>query len=154
MSSVPSGHDAPEEVNMPDLKARDPRIPKSLPVIFLHGDSPVKAYARDISRGGLFVATGNPLGGGEQFTLRLQLPGHEETLTLSCEVAWSREEEGRTGGGMGVRFLEIPREHEALLQPFVSTLERMDIKPFQMSEKDNRILGEYLRNVQENLPSR
>ena len=139
---------------MPDLASRDPRIPKTLPVVFQQGASWVKAYARDISRGGLYVVTESPFRRGDRFTLRLQLPGQEEKMNLSCEVAWTRKEEGRAGTGMGVKFLEMPAEHEALLKPFVTTLERLDLKPFKTSEKDNRILQDTLRDVQQRPPSR
>lgn len=139
---------------MPDPTPRDPRIPKSLPVSFQQGASRVKAYARDISRGGLFVVTENPRSRGDRFTLKLQLPGQEQDMSLSCEVAWTHHEEARAVTGMGVKFLELPAECEALLKPFVTTLERQDRKPFRMREKDSRILRDSLHEVRQRPPSR
>ena len=137
---------------MPNLTPRDARIPKCLPVVFQQGASWVKAYARDISRGGLFVVTKNPRRRGERLLLKLQLPGLEEVMSLPCEVAWTRQEEGQAVTGMGIKFLETPAEHEALLKPFVTTLERLEAKRFRMSEKDNRILQDSLRDIPKRPP--
>ncbi|MEW6664585.1 MAG: TIGR02266 family protein [Thermodesulfobacteriota bacterium] len=139
---------------MPDIMPRDARIPKCLPVTFQQGTDWVKAYARDISRGGLFIVTKNPLQRGDRLTLRLQLPGQDEEMSLSCEVAWIRHEEGQAVTGMGVKFLERSAAHDAVLKPFVTTLERLDVKPFRMSEKDSRILQDCLRDMQQKPPSR
>jgi uncharacterized protein (TIGR02266 family) len=152
MGWVPSRHCEIKEVEMPDLSPRHARIPKCLPVTYQQGASWVKSYARDISRGGLFVVTKNPLHRGDRFTLKLQLPGQEDDMSLSCEVAWTRREEGRAGTGMGVKFLETHAQHEALLKPFVTTLERLDVKHCTMSEKDTRILQDTLRDMQQ-MPS-
>jgi uncharacterized protein (TIGR02266 family) len=70
-------------------------------------------YARNISCGGLFVATVNPREPGEQFDLQVTLPPAAQlTLRCRCEVVWKRhfERKGKHEPGMGLRFLDLPQE--------------------------------------------
>jgi uncharacterized protein (TIGR02266 family) len=95
---------------------REPRAQKTLSLAFRDRNAFVKAFASNVSAGGLFVRTRNPLPVGERFLLKLQLPGITEPLEIQCEVSWSRggEAEGEPAG-MGLRFLEMsPDERQAL----------------------------------------
>jgi uncharacterized protein (TIGR02266 family) len=68
-------------------------------------------YARNISCGGLFIATVNPREPGDQFTLQLTLPTPaQHTLQCRCEVVWKRHfaQGNRHEPGMGLRFLDLP----------------------------------------------
>ncbi|MCF8061031.1 MAG: TIGR02266 family protein [Deltaproteobacteria bacterium] len=97
---------------------RGPRAQRTLSLAFRDRNAFVKAYSTNISSGGLFVRTRNPLPKGERFVLKLQLPGVPDPLKIECEVAWSRAAGGETGGesaGMGLKFLEMsPDERQAL----------------------------------------
>jgi len=86
------------------------RIPKALTLSFKDRDAFIRAYTGNVSAGGLFIKTENPLGPGRQFNLKLQLPGIEKTMQMKCEVVWSRKRESSTPekpSGMGVKFAEI-----------------------------------------------
>jgi uncharacterized protein (TIGR02266 family) len=100
------------------------RATKSLSLTFKDRQAFVRAYATNISSGGLFIKTERPLPRGEEFFLKLQLPDIEEPLKISCEVVWSRKPTDYEKGppGMGVKFR-------------------------QMSGKDRQILDEYLKEV-------
>jgi len=135
---------------MSPVPHRAPRVPKSLAVIFKDAHHSVKACARDISMGGLFISTENPLTQGEKFSLELQLPGHLELMDIKCEVSWVRKQSGDTEAslaGMGVKFLELTKKNKELLNSYTKTLEKLGIKVFKMSEKDNKILQQYLKTT-------
>ncbi|MBW1729399.1 MAG: TIGR02266 family protein [Deltaproteobacteria bacterium] len=102
------------------------RIPKALSLIFKDRDSFVRAYTGNISTGGLFIKTENPLRPGRQFLLKLQLPGLKEPLQIQCEVVWARKREGGASDkppGMGVKFCEISEKDYQLLKQYVAGLE-------------------------------
>ena len=70
-------------------------------------------FAKNISRGGLFIATVRPREPGEQFDLELTLPTPEPLVIRSrCEVVWKRHfaRKGTFEPGMGLRFLGLPEE--------------------------------------------
>jgi uncharacterized protein (TIGR02266 family) len=76
-------------------------------------------YARNLSRGGAFIATVNPRDIGEQFDLHLTLPPSAGLiLRCRCEVVWRRqfEQVGKPEPGMGLRFLDLPQETAAALE--------------------------------------
>jgi len=129
---------------------RDARIPKTLAVTYQDGESFIKAYAKDISSGGLFISTDNPLKQGEKFHLKLQIPGLLDPMDIKCEVAWARKQEGDTSEasiGMGVKFFELTDENKELLQPYIKTIAKLGVKTLDMSEKDENILKEYLKTI-------
>jgi uncharacterized protein (TIGR02266 family) len=78
----------------------------------------VRSFTGDISTGGLFIITENPMAQGDRFVLKLHLPKLDTPLNIESEVAWSRMREGREDPrpvGMGVKFLRMdPREAQRL----------------------------------------
>jgi uncharacterized protein (TIGR02266 family) len=98
------------------------RTLRKLNLTFKDRETFIKAYSDNISTGGLFVRTGNPLPKGERFTLNLQLPGVREPLQVNCEVAWARSgQSGHSGGkaGMGLRFVEMKGPDRRTLHQYV-----------------------------------
>ena len=102
----------------------EPRLPKTLSLSYQDHPSFMKAYTGDVSSGGLFLRTDNPLAEGETFLLKLSLPNLPDPLKINCDVIWSRKKEDsspKKPAGMGVQFGE-------------------------MSEKDRKALTLYLQN--------
>ena len=66
----------------------------------------------NLSRGGMFLITTNPLEEGTELSLRFSLPGEKKPMEFTGEVIWAREEEegGNLAPGMGIRFLRIDEE--------------------------------------------
>lgn len=67
-------------------------------------------YAKNISRGGIFIATLKPREPGEEFMIELTLPMVPRyTLRCRCEVVWTRHFQRKDSNepGMGLRFLEL-----------------------------------------------
>lgn len=100
----------------------DARIPQALSLTFKDRDAFVRAYAGNISAGGLFIKTENPLGPGRQFQLKLQLPNAQKSLEIKCEVVWSRQRETSTPDkppGMGVKFSEIAEKDYKFIKRYI-----------------------------------
>jgi len=82
-------------------------------------------YARNLSPGGLFIATVSPREPGEQFDLQVTLPASARfTLRCRCEVVWKRHfaRGGKSEPGMGLRFLDLPRETAEALELWLRRL--------------------------------
>jgi len=84
-------------------------------------------YARNISSGGLFIATVKPRAPGDQFDLQVSLPASAGfNLHCRCEVVWRRlfEQERMRDPGMGLRFLDLPAESAAALDSWLRSIAR------------------------------
>ena len=67
-------------------------------------------YAKNISRGGLFIATVKPREPGESFEIELTLPMKPRyTVRARCEVVWKRHYQRKDSNepGMGLQFLDL-----------------------------------------------
>lgn len=70
-------------------------------------------YAKNLSRGGLFVATLKPRQVGEEFILEMTLPFPEPlAVRCRCQVVWLRSFRRKSSlePGMGLRFLDLAED--------------------------------------------
>jgi uncharacterized protein (TIGR02266 family) len=100
----------------------EPRAQKTYSLSYKDRKAFLKAYTANVSTGGLFILTDNPLPEGEQFTLHLQLPGLPEPLKIKSKVSWTRSE--KRGGetkppGMGVAFTEMSDKDYQLMKKYL-----------------------------------
>jgi uncharacterized protein (TIGR02266 family) len=101
------------------------RIPETLSLSYKDGQSYIEAYTDNLSRGGLFIKTANPLEQGQKFLLKLQLPGLSDPMKIQCEVAWVRKQrtESMAGSeGMGVKFDEMDPKVKEKLDHYIQAL--------------------------------
>jgi len=68
-------------------------------------------YSKNLSRGGMFITTVNPLEPGSRVTVDIPLPPpHQDSVRCECEVVWKRPY--RSGSpyepGMGLKFIDLP----------------------------------------------
>jgi Tfp pilus assembly protein PilZ len=88
----------------------------------------------NVSRGGAFVATPEPVAPGRRVLLEIDLPSGDSIQTIA-RVAWSRVQlaEGGTDEkvGIGVEFLGGSPEHLAALERYVSRTARASRRPLQ-----------------------
>jgi uncharacterized protein (TIGR02266 family) len=104
-------HDNPlfsQEQKSQRRATRAPLIVEKIPCA--DGRKTLFGYAKNISRGGLFIATVKPRDPGEEFMIELTLPkdsGH--TFRCRCVVVWKRHFQRKVVNepGMGLRFLEL-----------------------------------------------
>ena len=87
---------------------------------------PLFGYAKNISRGGFFIASINPRKPGESFKIFFQIPGTgpgtEIKVRCKCEVVWARKysKTDKLEPGYGVRFIDIPDDIAEAIDGWVS----------------------------------
>jgi uncharacterized protein (TIGR02266 family) len=93
----------------PKLARAHTRYPSAVPVHlrFAGWKRLETLFAKDISRGGMFLRTDTPLAAGQRVALTLSLPDGS-TLDLDAEVARAVEPAPGVVAGMGLRFAEMP----------------------------------------------
>jgi len=103
----------------------EPRAPITLKVEYKRLNSFFADYTKNISRGGTFIRTGNPLSIGTEFMFLLAIPTLDDPLSLRGKVQWvvteddaSEEEEA----GMGIGFVY---ESEAERDKIAHTVEEL-----------------------------
>lgn len=70
--------------------------------------------AHDISEGGIFISTPEPVHPGSTVDIEVYL-SPEETITLKGTVRWVRkQEEGDKKAGMGIQFIPTSKEIDKL----------------------------------------
>jgi len=108
---------------VPSLETRTQKI---LPLVFSDGEKSYRAHTVDISAKGLFIVTENLLSTGQDFFIKLQIPGVSEHLQIRCEVLWSRERKSNQPKrlpGMGVKYSKISKKDYKVLRDFVAIKE-------------------------------
>lgn len=76
--------------------------------------------ARNLSRGGLYVETSNPLELEREVRLRFALPAQSQQYCPTAQVVWRSERDtDEVVMGMGLRFLEIDCAEERQLDDYV-----------------------------------
>ena len=79
-------------------------------------------YAKNISKGGMFISSVNPHTPGEQFRVELSLPVPiDQQVQCTAEVVWKRKfvPNGPYGPGMGLRFLDLPDDMAEAIDDWV-----------------------------------
>jgi Tfp pilus assembly protein PilZ len=70
-------------------------------------DSPIVAFTRDISTGGIFIETEQDFEIGEKLTVVLQSPTTWQPLTLNAEVCRIDAGSERKKRGVGLHFVDM-----------------------------------------------
>ena len=82
---------------------------------------------KSIGVGGLFVATDGSFHVGERLAVRFTLSELDHSISVSAEVRWIREGQGRASG-MGLRFVRLPLVSAVAIQEFLRKLDE-DLTP-------------------------
>lgn len=95
---------------MTDERRRADRHPIELKIEYKKQNAFFSDYSHNISKGGTFIATSQPLPVGTQFKFRLAIPGLEKDFELNAEVMWVRGPDlvgagDRQPAGMGIKFI-------------------------------------------------
>ena len=107
MSEVESPGYAAEQKNK-RRSTRSPLIVEKIPIE--DGYKTFFGYAKNISRGGLFIATVKPREPGESFTIEMTLPlKPPHKIRCQCEVVWKRlfQKNDKFEPGMGLCFVGL-----------------------------------------------
>jgi uncharacterized protein (TIGR02266 family) len=106
------------------ISRKHPRIQKVLALSYEDHNGFIEAYAGNISQGGLFIKTKSPLEPGEEFLLKLKLPGISNPLIIDCKVVWTKKggEKTKQPPGMGVKFSKLDPDDYTVLRGYLKTV--------------------------------
>jgi len=102
------------------------RLEHELPVAYRTVDGFITDWATNLSRGGMFINSRNPLPVGTTVRIILQLPGAPVPFDLRGRVIRVQEFDNPTNQvpGMGVEFVDVTDELRDRIQRFVEQLRR------------------------------
>jgi type IV pilus assembly protein PilZ len=88
------------------------RTPIVIQINYHAVDNFLRDFADDLSIGGMFIATTNPLEPGTKLILEFMLPGYNYPIRVKAEVIWSRTKLTKLTStdqtrGMGVKFIDL-----------------------------------------------
>jgi type IV pilus assembly protein PilZ len=86
-----------------ESQRKDPRTPIELEVTYRRLNRFISDYTRNVSKGGMFVASDEPLPVGTRVVFHLRIPGRQAPFELTGEIVHAGDARG--GSGMGVRFV-------------------------------------------------
>jgi uncharacterized protein (TIGR02266 family) len=86
------------------------------------GPSRVRKSMANISTGGLFIRTEEPLGPGTRMVVRFELPNRHRVIAVS-RVCYAKK-----GAGLGVEFLGLDDEDRAEIETYIATLKTKEEK--------------------------
>jgi type IV pilus assembly protein PilZ len=105
---------------MQDRRA-DPRAPVELEVHYRSAQEFLSAYTLNVSGGGVYIKTKEPLPLNQVVHLRFTLPGIARVFNLQGLVVWTNPHPSRSSfpSGMGVKFMNLDPEGKKLIAGFV-----------------------------------
>jgi type IV pilus assembly protein PilZ len=96
-----------------------PRIDTSLEIAFRTSGVNRYSYMLNISSGGLFIKTDQPLSIDVELEMSIQLPDDPEIMDIAGRVVWTKPESHAFPAGMGIQFVNMPKEYRQKIQSFV-----------------------------------
>jgi uncharacterized protein (TIGR02266 family) len=108
----------------------DDRVEGILRVEFADASS---GSADELSPGGMFIRTPNPMELGEQFALKLQMPDGGEPVEVACKVIWTNrygQETKHLHRGMGVKFLNLADGVQERIEKYIKSQRNFSGKNF------------------------
>jgi uncharacterized protein (TIGR02266 family) len=126
---------------------RQPRLPISLEVAYRTAGAFLVSYSINLSKGGIFIETAQPLEPGEQLTLRFDVPGAGE-LEVAGMVAWVRQQSADgLPDGMGIQFDELDSRWGDVIDEMVRGFVGLTVLVVAASPDRLALLGRYVRSI-------
>ncbi len=85
-------------------------------------DNEIFGQTNNLSSGGVFIRTPNPLDLGEQFLLKLNMVDGQDPIEVTCKVIWTNKygkENKDLHRGMGVKFINLPPEAQKRVDDYL-----------------------------------
>ena len=102
-------------------------------------------FADDLTPGGVFIRTANPMELGEQFLLKLHMSDGGGPIEMACKVIWTNKygkESQHLRRGMGVKFLNIAGDLQKRVEEFIKSQRKEDPSPRERRGSPGGIDGE------------
>ncbi|HHH30878.1 MAG TPA: TIGR02266 family protein [Polyangiaceae bacterium] len=106
----------------PSSRRSSLRVPSQMAISFESAGDFYKAYLRNISEGGVYIATQEDLRMGDRFLLTVTVGDGYEQVTLNVEVVWVNKQPSPGSGldpGVGVAWLDLTPDKKALIKRVV-----------------------------------
>jgi type IV pilus assembly protein PilZ len=102
-------------------RREEPRVDVDIEVRYRTAQEFLSAYARNISGGGIFVRTPQPLPLNHSVRLRFTLPGIAHRFEVKGIVVWSNPASSRSSlpSGMGIKLVDLDPHSRGLIAEFV-----------------------------------
>lgn len=126
---------------------RQPRLPISLEVAYRTAGAFLVSYSINLSKGGIFLETSQPLEIGEHVTLRFDVPG-VGPLEVAGAVAWVRT--GTLDGlpdGMGIQFDQLDQQYGDIIDEMVRGFVGLTVLVIAASPDRLALIGRYVRSI-------
>ena len=107
---------------------KDKRAPVSLKVRFKSAtvDEFIEHYCKDVSRGGIFIKSSQPMPVGTLLKFQFQLKDESQLIKGVGRVVWTRNED-RAGpdrpAGMGIKFIKMDNESRVMVDRIIAASE-------------------------------
>ena len=103
---------------------KDKRAPVSLKVRFKSAtvDEFIEHYSKDVSRGGLYIKSSQPMAVGTLLKFQFQLKDESALIRGVGRVVWTRVEEDAAAdqpAGMGIKFIKMDNDSRAMVERIV-----------------------------------
>ncbi|GBE15010.1 PilZ domain protein [bacterium BMS3Abin14] len=97
-----------------------PRVPTDVKVTCEHGADSFSRYTLNVSQGGIFIRTREPLEIGTTIKAEFTLPSIGHTFSIEGKVVWWKAQGNESGdAGMGIEFTDISKKDSGLLRQYV-----------------------------------
>jgi len=106
---------------MEQNKRECPRIATNIKITIQNSGTPVISHIVNLSSGGIFVKTDNPLPIDSTLSLRFHLPGDLEPVHSEGLVVWIKQTGNLFPTGMGIEFTKISPLHKQKIHAFVES---------------------------------
>lgn len=105
---------------------KDKRAPVSLKVRFKSAtvDEFIEHYSKDVSRGGIYIKSSQPLPVGTLLKFQFQLKDESALIRGVGRVVWTRAEEDAAEeqpAGMGIKFIKMDNESRAVVERIIES---------------------------------
>ncbi len=104
-----------------EQQRQDPRAVVDLEVRYRSAQEFKAAYSTNISGGGLFIRTQQPLPLNQPLRIRFSLPGLSRYLVIHAVVVWTNPHPSRSSypSGMGVKFVDLDPAVKEIISRYV-----------------------------------
>jgi uncharacterized protein (TIGR02266 family) len=79
-------------------------------------------FSSNLSQRGIFIRTDKPAAVGTFITVQFSLPNHPKNIIAEGRVIWITPGSSEQKPGMGIEFLRLRREDEALISNFAKMM--------------------------------
>ena len=81
-------------------------------------------FTKNLSKGGAFILTPDPMDLGEEFFMKLHMPDGGEPIEVTCKVVWTNKYGKETHDmrrGMGIKFLRLQPKVQDRIEEYIKS---------------------------------